>query len=339
MAKTVENFARQGSLGAFGAALRKRREALGLSLEALAKLTGISKPYLANIETARTPGPPAEAKLRVLEKALAIGETDLVMAADWLRTPASVRALLGNLESAAARAAKLIPRRADGAIDLDALVKRTEKNSATTASALGETRGDHAPSSSAIPSSLPLRIAPIINRVAAGGAVEHGDLDYPAGVADAYVPIPAELHDAEQTAKSAPQHDEQAAWKNAFACKVQGSSMEPLYKDGDLVVVAALEARDGEDCLVRLGEADNFATTLKRIYFLPDHSGQAVAIRLVPRNPAFSERVVMLAEVSGLYPVIYKMSTIRGRSTETPAESDFPAGPQRDDGAYGDRGL
>lgn len=108
--------------------------------------------------------------------------------------------------------------------------------------------------------------------------------------------------------------------------------MEPLYKDGDLVVVAPLEARDGEDCLVRLGEAENFATTLKRVYFLPDHSGQAMAIRLVPRNTTFAERVVTLGEVTGLYPVIYRMSSVRGKGAEKNA--DVGSG---SDGAYGDR--
>src|SRR4051812_40348866 len=56
------NWERPASLASFGAALRRRREGLGLTLDALARATGISKPYLSNIETARAPGPPSEEK-------------------------------------------------------------------------------------------------------------------------------------------------------------------------------------------------------------------------------------------------------------------------------------
>ncbi len=40
----------------------------------------------------------------------------------------------------------------------------------------------------------------------------------------------------------------------------------------------------------------------------------------------------MLAQVTGLYPVIYKMSAVRGAA----APADVPAA---DDGAFGDRDL
>jgi transcriptional regulator with XRE-family HTH domain len=275
------------SLEAFGAILRKRREDKGLSLEGLAKLTGISKPYLANIETARTPGPPTEGKLRVLEVALGFKEGQLQAAADWLRTPASVRALVG----------KRTPRRADGAIDLDAVVAREKTK--TTPPPPPPLAGDAV--------SGPIRLAPVINKVAAGAAAEHGDLDYPAGVADAYVPVPMQM--GESTAPA----EEKAAWKSAFAARVAGDSMTPEFLPGDVVIVAPMEARDGEDCLVRLGPDENFATTLKRVYFIPDHSGQALAVRLVPRNAAHAERVVPLSDVTGIYPVVYRMSAVRGR--------------------------
>jgi repressor LexA len=274
------------SLEAFGAILRKHREEKGLSLEALAKLTGVSKPYLANIETARTPGPPSEGKLRVLELALGFADGQLRAAADWLRTPASVRALLGQRT----------PRRADGAIDLDAVVAREKVKSGMRVAP---------PAGDAVSGSI--RLAPVINKVAAGAAAEHGDLDYPTGVADAYVPVPMEMGES-----SAPA-EEKAAWKSAFAARVAGDSMTPAFLPGDVVIVAPMEARDGEDCLVRLGPEENFATTLKRVYFISDHSGQALAIRLVPRNAAHAERVVPLTEVTGIYPVVYRMSMVRGR--------------------------
>ena len=293
------------TLEAFGAVLRKRREEKGLSLEALGKLTGISKPYLANIETARTPGPPTEGKLRILEKALGFGVEELVAAADWLRTPASVRALLGRLSEATAKLEKQTPRRADGAIDLDAVVRgkegekqeaRSKKEEAGTLGRVGE---------------VGLKMVPVINRVAAGAAAEHGDLEYPAGVADMYVPGPTGLEAEGAEGGSA---EERAAWKSAFAARITGDSMAPKYVEGDVVIVAPMEAHDGEDCLVRLGPGENYATTIKRIYFVPDHSGQAEAVRLVPRNAAHAERVVALSDVTGIYPVVYRMTRVRGRA-------------------------
>ena len=85
---------RPTDLRAFGRALRAARQAAGegpMTLDRLAAATGISKPYLSNIETARAPGPPSEEKLRRLARALAIDAPALLAAADWLRTPAAVR--------------------------------------------------------------------------------------------------------------------------------------------------------------------------------------------------------------------------------------------------------
>ena len=53
MAKNVIfNWNRPGSLAGWGAAIRRRAGEMGLTLDDVADATGISKPYLSNIETA-----------------------------------------------------------------------------------------------------------------------------------------------------------------------------------------------------------------------------------------------------------------------------------------------
>ena len=266
------------TLAEFGRQLRAQREACGLSLEALAQAAGISKPYLAQVETGRTAGPPAEDKLQRLEAALEMAAGSLVELADWLRTPASVRAFV--------QARATVPRRGDGTIDLDAMMLRRPGAGAITPLSAGG-----------------LMQVPVINRVAAGTATEHSDLDYPVGVADAYIAAPAP--DAAADPEGA------AAFAGAFAARVWGDSMTPEFCEGDMVVVAPITPRDGDDCLVRLGEADSFATTLKRVTFERGAEGGVTAVRLTPLNSRHAERVVPAEQVTGIYPVVYKVTVVR----------------------------
>jgi transcriptional regulator with XRE-family HTH domain len=131
-----------------------------MTLDELARRTGISKPYLSNIETARAPGPPSEEKLRQLAGALGLEAGSLVAAGDWLRTPESVRRAF-----LAAHGEEEVPRRGDGAIDLDRMLgnakhetRNAKQGAATEGGAV--THGD----------TLGVRNVPLINRVAAGKA-------------------------------------------------------------------------------------------------------------------------------------------------------------------------
>lgn len=265
------------TLADFGKYIRKCREDKNLTLDAVAALTGISKPYLSNIETARAPGPASEEKLRKIASALDLEADDLVATADWLRTPESVRNLL--------RDGKL--RRGDKALGAQP--------------AAGDTRDP-----------LELVQVPVINSVAAGSAKEFTDLDYPPGVADDYVALPQG-------------EGAQALGKSSFAVRVSGDSMSPEYQEGDLVVVRAGNVESGDDCLVRLGAADSYAQTFKRVYFSSD--GQE--IRLVPLNKRHAERVVKSEEVTGIYPVVYKVVMVQrakqksNHRTKTKKSSDI----------------
>ena len=130
------------------------------------------------------------------------------------------------------------------------------------------------------PVDLPVEV-PVINRVAAGYPTEFTDLGYPARVADEYVRCP-DIHDPD-----------------AFAARVVGDSMEPDYREGDIVIFSpAKDVRDGSDCFARL-EPDQ-ETTFKRVYLEKDDAG-AELIRLQPMNNRYSPRVVPRERVAGLY--------------------------------------
>jgi phage repressor protein C with HTH and peptisase S24 domain len=138
----------------------------------------------------------------------------------------------------------------------------------------------------------PLPVArriPVINRVAAGYPAEFTDLDYPAAVADEYIGCP-DVTDPQ-----------------AFAARVVGDSMEPDYREGELVVFApSRPTPDGSDCFVRL-ERDN-ETTFKRIYFEED----GARIRLQPLNQKYPPRVVAREDVTGLWAAAYVMREVGG---------------------------
>ena len=85
---------RPSSLAEFGSAIRSARQAQNLTLDELTAITGISKPYLSNIETARTPGPPSPQKLVAIANALGVPKDELLTSADWLRTPSSIRQVI-----------------------------------------------------------------------------------------------------------------------------------------------------------------------------------------------------------------------------------------------------
>src|SRR4051812_1812405 len=83
------------------------------------------------------------------------------------------------------------------------------------------------------------------------------------GVADSYVAAP-DLAEAPVAA--------------AFAVKVSGDSMMPEYGEGEILIVGPGEAKDGDDCIVRLDEQENFATTFKRVTFEREGNGEVTAV-------------------------------------------------------------
>jgi len=134
---------------------------------------------------------------------------------------------------------------------------------------------------------------PLINKVAAGLPPGFTDLDYPARTGDELVVVPGYtgLHGANDP--------------DAFAATVSGESMQPSYREGDVVVFSPLaDVVDGCDCFVRL-EPDH-ETTFKRV-FVDEEAGR---IRLQPLNPAFEPRTVDREQVAGMYRAVWRMSRL-----------------------------
>jgi len=251
-----------------GRIIRKKREQLNLTLDEVSNRIGFSKPYLSTIETGKVKNPPSDELLTKLEKMLEFEPGLLLHIAHMERIPPDIRQ---QYESAEAENQKwrqfiknLIHKKSDPA-QLDTLLAESQ---------LPTEKG-----------SLPLsagRLVPVINKVAAGYPSDFNDLDYPVGVADDYVRCP-DLHDP-----------------NAFAVRVVGDSMEPKFREGDIVVFSpAAEVHNGDDCFIRF--AMPHETSFKRAFFEPDNK-----VRLQPRNERYSPIIVDGTRINGLYRAIIK---------------------------------
>lgn len=130
---------------------------------------------------------------------------------------------------------------------------------------------------------------PLINKVQAGYPVEFTDLGFPARTSHDHVAVPM------------------VGDPDAFACRVVGLSMQPLYDEGDIVVFSPARAfRDGMDCFVRM-EPDH-ESTFKRV-FLEGAEGEEV-IRLEALNPAFKPKRMPREMVAGMFPAMFVLREV-----------------------------
>lgn len=258
-----------GAAGEFGQQVRQARGRKKMTLERLAAATGISKAYLSQIENGRV-DPPRDEKVQRLEKTLGQRPGALVELAHLARAPEDLRRRLESLRTACQRSEQA----------LQALRQRLPDGGATEGAATSPTH-EH-----------PLRgRVPIINRVAAGPPSEFTDMDYPPGVADDYLSTPPGLEDP-----------------NAFAVAIEGDSMVPRYREGDIVLFSpAAPVASGDDCYVRFAVECRTAqgATFKRVYFDSD-----TVARLQPLNDQYPARVVPLEEISGIYRAVYRYETL-----------------------------
>jgi repressor LexA len=272
-----------------GPKLRRQRRRLGFTLDELAVRTGISKPYLSLIETGRVANPPSDEKLRRLEQTLGFTAGELVSQAHLQRTPRDVRAMLHKLMAEGTKG-----RRVEGA-------KNDESSSATALAEPLPVNLDEAyltgvlqelvDKSSGNVETIATNAVPVINRVSAGYPRDFTDLSYPRGVADDYVGCP-DVQD-----------------KDAFAARVHGDSMQPKYREGDIVIFSPGQSpRSGDDCFVRFEDGH---TTFKRAFFETDDAGRSV-IRLQPRNERYRPQTVPAEQISGLYKAVYRYQRVDG---------------------------
>jgi len=255
-----------------GQIIRKKREQLNLTLDEVGSRVGFSKPYLSTIETGKVKNPPSDELLKKLEKILEFEPGLLLHIAHMERLPADIR---HEYESAEAENKKLrqfvknmVNRKGDDAA-LETFL--TESKLDIERAGLPMAAG---------------RLVPVINKVSAGYPSEFNDLDYPVGVADDYIRCP-DLHDP-----------------NAFAVRVVGDSMEPKFREGDIVIFSpAAEVHNGDDCFIRF--AGPHETTFKRVFFEPNNK-----VRLQPRNEKYSPVIVDGKRINGLYRAVVKSEKI-----------------------------
>lgn len=308
-----------------GPQLRRQRRRLALTLDELATITHISKPYLSLIETGRVLNPPSDEKLKRLEQALRFPPGRLVTQAHLHRTPRDVRAVLQHLmnqknppingnspdgkplngnspDAPQANHGTPAPRSGKRAISKCGNDKRASVGGGggapSVAAALPvnlddaylsgvlQQLVDHAATNI---ERIPTNAVPIINRVSAGYPRDFTDLSYPRGIADSYVSCP-DLPDPD-----------------AFAARVFGDSMTPKYREGDIVIFSpAASCKNGDDCFVRFDDAQ---TTFKRIFF-ESADDNAEMIRLQPRNEKYRPRTLPREQITGLYKAVFKMQRI-----------------------------
>jgi len=126
----------------------------------------------------------------------------------------------------------------------------------------------------------PMRRIPLIGLAQAGSAGYFDDGGYPVGGGWDEVSLP-EIGDP-----------------NAYALEISGDSMEPVYRDGDMVIVSpAAPIRRGDRVVVRTGGGEVMAKQLNR------RSARRIELRSL--NPAHPDYSFDLAEVAWLHRVVW----------------------------------
>jgi repressor LexA len=253
---------------ALGQIIRERREQMELTLDEVSNRIGFSKPYLSTIETGKVKNPPSDDLLNKLEEVLEFEPGLLLHIAHLERMPSDIRQKYESAEAENQKWRQIIRNVIDKEVSPNKLGRLVSKKKL-------KMKQDKAPLAAG-------RLVPVINRVAAGYPRDFNDLDYPVGIADDYIRCP-DVHDP-----------------NAFAVRVVGDSMEPKFREGDIVIFSpAAEVHNGDDCFVRF--AMPHETTFKRVFF--EKKDQ---IRLQPRNEKYSPTTVEGKRINGIYRAIIK---------------------------------
>ncbi len=251
-----------------GQIIRDKREQLNLTLDEVSSKVGFSKPYLSTIETGKVNNPPSDELLRKLEGALKFEKGLLLHLGHMERMPSDIRQQYESFESENQKLRRAIK---------DIVSRKSTK--AKLSKMLAESEPKKKKGKSKISAGRPI---PVINKVSAGYPSDFDDLDYPVGIADDYVRCP-DIHDA-----------------NAFAVRVVGDSMEPKFREGDIVIFSpVVEVRSGDDCFVRFSSPHE--STFKRAFFEAKNQ-----VRLQPRNEKYSPMTVDGKRINGLYRAVIK---------------------------------
>ncbi len=250
-----------------GQIIKKKREHLNFTLDEVSRRVGFSKPYLSTIENDKIKNPPSDKLLRKLEEYLGFEHGLLVHIAHMERLPCDIRQEYESAEAENQKWRQFIRNIIQGkkpTDNLDALLVENQLDIE-----------ENSPRKSG-------QLVPIINKVSAGYPCDFTDLDYPAGIADDYVRCP-DVHDS-----------------YAFAVRVVGDSMEPKFREGDIVIFSPqAEVHNGNDCFIRLSMPHE--TAFKRVFFEPENK-----LRLQPRNANYSPVIIDGKRITGMYRAVIK---------------------------------
>jgi phage repressor protein C with HTH and peptisase S24 domain len=126
----------------------------------------------------------------------------------------------------------------------------------------------------------PMKLIPLIGMVQAGSAGFFDDSGFPAGSGWEEIAFP-EIGDP-----------------HAYALEVTGESMQPVYRDGDRIIVSPeASTRRGDRVVVKTTEGEVMAKHLSRMTMR--------RIELQSFNPNFEDRVVEMANVAFLHRIIW----------------------------------
>ncbi len=124
------------------------------------------------------------------------------------------------------------------------------------------------------------RTFPLIGMAQAGSDGYFDDAGYPTGGGWDEIPFP-DVGDP-----------------NAYALEISGESMEPVYRDGDVVVVSPIASvRRGDRVVVKSRGGEVMAKVLRR--------QSAIRLELYSFNPAFEDRILPVEEVEWIARIVW----------------------------------
>lgn len=162
----------------------------------------------------------------------------------------------------------------------ESVAKILDATGVSFADFVGLISGDKGRSVAAAPTMAAVQRIPVIGYAQAGTDGFFDDGGYPVGAGWDELLFPAVGDD------------------NAYALEISGDSMEPVYRDGDTVIVSpAAQIRRGDRVVVRLRNSEVMAKQLVR--------ESATRIELMSINRAHADRVVPREDVSWMARIIW----------------------------------
>jgi phage repressor protein C with HTH and peptisase S24 domain len=126
----------------------------------------------------------------------------------------------------------------------------------------------------------PMRLVPLVGMAQAGSRGFFDDAGFPAGSGWDEIPFP-DVGD-----------------ERAYALEVTGDSMQPVYRDGDRIIVSpAAPPRRGDRVVVKTLAGEVLAKQLSRL--------TAQRVDLKSLNPAYEDRSFALSEIAFIHRIIW----------------------------------